>query len=479
MIDDILSALDAPRSAIWNAGRGISNLISGDSDSSTLKDILPGILGGIGTAGLAATGVGLPLAILGGSALGGIGQAGFGNQAMKPSDFAAKHLGVDPDSTAATIGGMIAGGATDPLTFAGAGLGKMAGRGIGGVADQAAMKLGPRYRTTADDLHRMASEYRPSEVSELLQPPPSGSVSSPASFNNSSPMPPPRWGVDPMQERINLMADKARQATQKTPFGVADSIQGTPAIQRELEEAASSPLWDRNVDAHLPESTPPDAKVPTKEAYMQNRITKLLKDDTGFLGHIPPNSSILGSGAEAIAFKTPQGDVIRLADRHPGGPGRPISPDVLQSSYATDLQRTGVRGMESQRIERLPAASDVGHNDYFDDVRMQLEHRLGNQNLRLTDPHAGNVGSLGGRPIVIDPGAVEDVKGFSGAYQPVTQAGQPGQIASLIERLVGGRGRMQSAVESGLASPGYQRMLQRPGTAGGGLAGLILGEQGR
>lgn len=100
----ILSPLDWSRQATWNLGRGVSDLTEGKMPA--LADILPGLLGAGAGLGLAATGVGIPAALLGGSIFGALNQGAYGNQAANPSDVAGSD-----------IGGVLLSALTDPMTF--------------------------------------------------------------------------------------------------------------------------------------------------------------------------------------------------------------------------------------------------------------------------------------------------------------------------------------------------------------------------
>ena len=104
---------------------------------------------------------------------------------MKPNDFVAKQLDLDPDSTAASIGGMIAGGATDPLTFAGGALGRAAGKGIGGLADATATQLS---RVTTADLAGMGERYiQRMPISPAVPSPVSAAIAEPTGLGRLRP----------------------------------------------------------------------------------------------------------------------------------------------------------------------------------------------------------------------------------------------------------------------------------------------------
>lgn len=457
MLDDIMSALDAPRSALWNAGRGLSNAITGDGPTSW-RDILPGALGALGTAGLAATGFGLPAAVLAGSVLGGGVQLKAGNDAMKPSDFISKHFGVDPDSAQAQLGGMALGAATDPLSLAGALGGRAAGRALGSNLDRTAQMIGPRYATGADDIRRMASEYKPDGVSSLLE-------------SSSSPL--PQRGLAGLKAAA-MDAGRAKQAS----------------LAEELE-SGSSPLWDREKDAALPGSTPTGIDTPPQQSNIERRLATLMQDP-GYrkaVSHVHPDSSILGTGTEAIAFKTPQGDVVRLGgipDSAGMSPGRPISPHVLQANYATDYGLDPMR-LEmpeygsSMRVERTPLASNVADTPYYLKNKRELEKNLYKDGMRFSDQHSGNIGSIGGKPVIVDPGAVDfpnAQRHLDHPTQPVTTAGEPEGISAMLYKLLGGDKRMQAAVESGGSNPGHASRYANRGTlAGGSLAAMLQGDR--
>ena len=117
----MLDFLDAPRSALWNLGRGVTDLVSGNDSSAA--DFAPGLAGLAIGGGLAATGAGLPLSLLLGSLMGGFGQEMVGKQAMRPGELLSKYAGIDENSDAGMLGSIALSMATDPLTFAGGGFG--------------------------------------------------------------------------------------------------------------------------------------------------------------------------------------------------------------------------------------------------------------------------------------------------------------------------------------------------------------------
>lgn len=143
--------LDKPRQAL-------SNMVSGIGEGDIAK-AAPGLLGLL-SGGLAATGVGIPLSVLIGSAAAGLGQ-GIG-ESIDPSLQAdssnvaggkmASMFGLDPDSTAGQAVGVLGTALTDPMSYAGLGLGSKLGARAGAGLERAAIARGPRYGTTAEDL---------------------------------------------------------------------------------------------------------------------------------------------------------------------------------------------------------------------------------------------------------------------------------------------------------------------------------------
>jgi hypothetical protein len=125
--------------------------------------------------------------------------------------------------------------------------------------------------------------------------------------------------------------------------------------------------------------------------------------------------------------------------------------------------------------ERLPLAENVGDSRFWRsrDPRTMLsrtdevDKALGAQGLAFTDRHLGNLGTVGGRPQVIDPGALTVTDAFRGGYNPVAQAGEPALLTRILLDSLGGQRAMQIALAEGRAAPRYQQPL--------GLAGLLAG----
>ena len=173
----------------------------------------------------------------------------------------------------------------------------------------------------------------------------------------------------------------------------------------------------------------------------------------GALSEVPPASQFLGKGQQAVAFRTPTGDVVRLGFVGPGESGRPVADSVLQATRAADygLPGTGI----TVRAERVPFADMAGDRKYWlGGSGVPGQTRIGavrkaaaDEGLLFADAHAGNVGVYGGRPVVIDPGAVEPLAGAALTRQPVTAAADPSPAAALLLDLLGGQPAMRRALD--------------------------------
>jgi hypothetical protein len=149
MLDQILGALDKPRQSIWNFAEGMGNLLTGRGSANDVLISIPGMLGAFGTGALAATGFGLPAALLGGSAIGGgLQSLPFAREAATGADI-MNNLGIDPDSTAGFLGGIGTQIAGDPLTWLGGTAIRGLSRSLGGSA------------SSLDDLARSSRVSKP------------------------------------------------------------------------------------------------------------------------------------------------------------------------------------------------------------------------------------------------------------------------------------------------------------------------------
>lgn len=142
------------------------------------------------------------------------------------------------------------------------------------------------------------------------------------------------------------------------------------------------------------------------------------------LAEIPPGAEFLGNGAKAIAFQTPDGNVVRVGQVAPS----PRSDTGERSKHPDVLQPTSSKRFGDLVVEHLPLARTVARNldetgpfvrqrhafikrvtkEFSDKYGINLEE----QGLRpedLVDLHPDNVGMVDGEWKVLDPTAVFDV----------------------------------------------------------------------
>jgi hypothetical protein len=130
------------------------------------------------------------------------------------------------------------------------------------------------------------------------------------------------------------------------------------------------------------------------------------------LREIPPGSNLLPGGVEALPFKTPAGDVVRLATEGEAAPlSRAAIPEMLQPTRNVTIG--------NYRVERVPWAEGVGDDLLMNDLET-LERSFWKAGFEPVDFHSGNIGRHGGRRVVIDPGAVTPRSDFRGVL-PLAQ----------------------------------------------------------
>lgn len=215
----------------------------------------------------------------------------------------------------------------------------------------------------------------------------------------------------------------------------------------------------------------------TPAGSVGDQIRDIFKAAPQAASEIPAGSSLLGAGAEAVAFRTPAGDVVRAGLTPLGTPGRPVDDAILQATRGIDYPAYPKATLRVERVPfadgantgltapGLPRTGAVGE----DDISL-LARELEGRGIDFYDKHAGNVAYHGGRPVVIDPGAVDSFLGYKGPYQEVAAAAQPGRPMSALLSALGGQGATRRALDRGLAGPQYQRLLGNLGmTAGASL----------
>jgi hypothetical protein len=223
---------------------------------------------------------------------------------------------------------------------------------------------------------------------------------------------------------------------------------------------------------------PSDPNFARAAADRMAAISRSAEMNPHLLREIPRGGDVLGVGAEAIAFRSPQGGVVRVGGSMPDLPGRPVSPSVLPAARTVDFPKSR---LSTVRAEHTPMAANVDDYAYWHggtgtpapNSRMnQLGRRAQAEGLEFMDRHAGNVGTFRGRDVVIDPGAVDvDIAGtFADRFAPVSRAGQDGGALGRLYGSLGGDLLTRRALARGQASPA----LSLPG----GLAGALLGGGG-
>lgn len=223
------------------------------------------------------------------------------------------------------------------------------------------------------------------------------------------------------------------------------------------------------------------------------------------LSEINPNSQLLGNGVEALAFKEPNGTVTRLGEVPIGweNTGRPVIPEVAQAASTMNLPG-------GFRVERgIPLADNVNDMGYWtkrplgnlyeefenpdtaaaiagmtrgritleDALRSRsewLDRSLRENGFQRRDRHFGNVGTIDGRSVVIDPGDLEPTAGRSldamrattHLFAPVSQSAEPSAMMNALLNALGSGETIQAGLD-----PRYRAMLGLMGGGGGAVTG--------
>lgn len=198
----------------------------------------------------------------------------------------------------------------------------------------------------------------------------------------------------------------------------------------------------------------------------QLKLDRIGKTAPAALGEVDPAARIIGAGAEGVAFLNPTGDVTRLGLIPTGAEARPISEHVLQASRVADYGAPGSR--VAVRSERLPYAAGVGDESQWSQQALrdfgQQTERAG---IDFNDLHAGNVGTYGGRPVIIDPGALDVLPSYAGQMQKPIAAAEPSALMRALIGLGGGDEATRAAIAAGRSGPNF--------TPGLGLGGAGIG----
>ena len=400
--------------------------------------------------------------------------------------------GLDDGSLLSTLGNMAAEVGTDPLMFAGAGLGRM----LGGRAAEAAVARGPRYATTEDDLLRMARDLDQGGTINRINETDLAwhKLTTPKRDPFGEPIGPAAGGRQFNPKKLN---GEARDNYNASLEGMGRSADEWAAIAEDPERLRHAMETERGVNAAVNRNMVEDSLVNSMGNPKEEAVKSLFEnyaaqrnpaDLTRLLSEIHPNSKMLGSGQEAIAFRAPSGEVIRIELGKTGRmyPGRPIAPGVLPTNSTLDVGTLG-------RVERVPFAENVNDFAHFrkrnpetmrtpvDDV----DRALAESNLKLSDRHLGNLGMHNGSPVVIDPGAVRppyvaspgyttgDVSLFTGQHAPVTEARDPSRLMNALLNSIGSDDAVRRAYAQGLSGPAFGRKLGAYGAGVGADTGIL------
>jgi len=184
------------------------------------------------------------------------------------------------------------------------------------------------------------------------------------------------------------------------------------------------------------------------------------------LKEIPPGSQYLGNGVEAIAYKTPAGDVLRIEPGAYNTAARPESANILQPT------RAGMVG--DARIERTPLVDTktqytMGAGEAHKRTVEPLKAALENEGLHFEDSHIGNLGLIEGRPTVIDPGSVQGGALDFNYLPPLSQRPQ-GRVKNwLLDALGADEQVQQHLAEQAATRPPLPTTPAIPGYRGPGL----------
>jgi hypothetical protein len=129
------------------------------------------------------------------------------------------------------------------------------------------------------------------------------------------------------------------------------------------------------------------------------------------LNEIPAGSTFQGAGAESLALKTPQGDVLKLSPFSEGSAiNYPELPGVNQPT-----RRMAYGNIE---VSRTPMATDVGNQALFDQHSAALHQQFEGAGADLFDFKPEDMGMVNGQPKVLDMGSI-DTPNAAGPFKPV------------------------------------------------------------
>jgi hypothetical protein len=238
---------------------------------------------------------------------------------------------------------------------------------------------------------------------------------------------------------------------------------GTAAVARGPRYETTADDLMRQVDGAFPNQWEREAA--------ERHISYLNEAAPGVFREVSPTSRPLGVGAEGLALiDDTTGGVTRIGLEQAGKPGRPIADTMLQPTRTADYRGNGnIVG----RAERLPFAEAVGSGTYWNsaarpggqDRLTQLFDDAMKEGIDFMDIGAKNAGRVGGRDVIIDPGAAL-LDNFRGAYNPAVAHRDPGALMGRLLDMLGS----DDAIRAGL-TPAYTGRLASFGGAGGASLG--------
>jgi hypothetical protein len=147
---------------------------------------------------------------------------------------------------------------------------------------------------------------------------------------------------------------------------------------------------------------PEDAEALMKQLGVHTVNLAMMKADKTLGevgGMLPPGTKLLGQGAEAVAFRLPDGTVMRVQNMMPVE--RMTNPSVM-------VQPIAVTKIGNTTVERMPYVTPAStmSNALQKEGRTAIEAKMPS-GYSFSDPHAGNYGrTSSGEWVAFDPGAI-------------------------------------------------------------------------
>jgi|HubBroStandDraft_4_1064222.scaffolds.fasta_scaffold00070_41 hypothetical protein len=137
----------------------------------------------------------------------------------------------------------------------------------------------------------------------------------------------------------------------------------------------------------------------------QKQVARILNSPHAkeIMAAIPAGSKFVASGKEALVFRSPDGEAVRIGDAIE----RPDIPEVLQP--------TSSKKFGDIMVETLPFAEDVDSlSDDAKDALEELKTKIEERGYRNDDLNTAQIGKVDGEWLIIDPGGFSKVDGHDG-----------------------------------------------------------------